>query len=298
MGISDSCNTWWMDVLENGPGSMYAAYFDIDWHPVRPELENKVLLPILEDQYGDVLEAGKLRLAYADGAFVICYYATRLPVAPRTYRHILGHTLTILVEMLGEGHEHVQELQSILTAIHYLPPRTALPADKLAERNREKEVIKRRLAALEQASPEVRGAIETTVRTFNGDVRDPSSFDLLDKLIDAQAYRPAFWRVAAEEINYRRFFDINDLAAIRVELPEVFQATHALALRLLAEGKATGLRIDHPDGLWDPPHYFRQLRQGSSSPVSLSASAPACSALLLRRLGLTGASATATSLAS
>jgi (1->4)-alpha-D-glucan 1-alpha-D-glucosylmutase len=261
MGISDSCNTWWMDVLENGPGSLYAASFDIDWHPVRPELENKVLLPILEDQYGDVLEAGKLRLAYADGAFDVYYYATRLPVAPRTYRHILRHLLPMLVDMLGEDHAYVQELQSILTAIHYLPPRTALPAEKLAERNREKEIIKRRLAALEQASPEVRGSIDATVRVFNGDIGNPNSFDLLDKLIDEQAYRPAFWRVAAEEIHYRRFFDINELAAIRVELPEVFQATHALTQRLLAEGKATGLRIDHPDGLWDPPHYFRQLQQ-------------------------------------
>jgi (1->4)-alpha-D-glucan 1-alpha-D-glucosylmutase len=261
MGISDPCNTWWMDVLENGPGSLYASYFDIDWHPVRPELENKVLLPILEDQYGDVLEAGKLRLAYADGAFVIFYYTIKLPVAPRTYRHVLEHLLTPLIAMLGDDHEFVQELQSILTAIHYLPPRAALPPEKLAERNREKEIIKRRLATLEQASPEVQAAIETTVNKFNGNIRDPSSFDLLDKLIDEQAYRPAFWRVAAEEINYRRFFDINELAAIRVELPEVFQATHALALWLLAEGRATGLRIDHPDGLWDPPHYFHQLQQ-------------------------------------
>jgi (1->4)-alpha-D-glucan 1-alpha-D-glucosylmutase len=261
MRINDQCNAWWMDVLENGPSSLYADYFDIDWHPVRPELENKVLLPILEDQYGDVLEAGKLRLAYADGAFVIFYYATRLPVAPRTYRHILSRVLAALTAMLGEDHEHVQELQSILTAIHYLPPRTALPPAKLVERNREKEIIKRRLAALEQANPEVRIAIDTAVRAFNGEIRDPSSFDLLDKLLDEQAYRPAFWRVAAEEINYRRFFDINELAAIRVDLPEVFQATHTLALRLLAEGKATGLRIDHPDGLWDPLGYFRQLEQ-------------------------------------
>jgi (1->4)-alpha-D-glucan 1-alpha-D-glucosylmutase len=261
MGINDPCNTWWMDVLENGPGSLYASYFDIDWHPVRPELENKVLLPILEDQYGDVLEAGKLQLAYTDGSFVICYYATRLPVAPRTYRYILEHLLAALIEILGEDHEHIQELQSILTAIHYLPPRTVLPADKRTERNREKEIIKRRLAALEQASSEVRAAIDTTLHEFNGDIRDPSSFDLLDKLINEQAYRPAFWRVAAEEINYRRFFDINELAAIRVELPEVFQATHALALHLLAEGKLTGLRIDHPDGLWDPPRYFRQLQK-------------------------------------
>ena len=268
MGIGDSCNPWWSDVLENGPGSTYASYFDIDWQPVRPELENKVLLPLLEDQYGTVLEAGKLRLAYEDGAFTIFYYATRLPVAPRTYRYILRHTLEWLEQQLDGEHAYVQELQSILTAIHYLPPRLALPPDKRAERNREKEIIKRRLAALVTNAPAVQTALHATLRAFNGDTSDPTSFDLLDKLLEEQAYRPAYWRVAAEEINYRRFFDINELAAIRVEHPEVFQATHALTLRLLADGKATGLRIDHPDGLWDPPRYFRQLQESYAKLVA------------------------------
>jgi (1->4)-alpha-D-glucan 1-alpha-D-glucosylmutase len=264
MGIGHT-NAWWTDVLENGPSSSYAHYFDIDWHPANPQLENKVLLSILEDQYGNVLEDGKLRLAYEDGAFFIYHYETKLPLTPRSYTSILEHRLDRLVETLGKDNESLQELQSILTAISYLPGRTESDPEKLEERNREKEIIKRRIAALVQASDPVRRAIDEALREFNGTVGEPRSFDLLDRLIEAQSYRLAFWRVAGEEINYRRFFDINELAAIRMELPEVFQATHQLILRFLAEGKATGLRVDHPDGLWDPAAYFSQLQQSYAS---------------------------------
>src|SRR5262245_15410004 len=149
----------------------------------------------------------------------------------------------------------------MLSAIRCLPSPSELDPKKLEERKREKEIIKRRIATILQADPQVRSAIDTALREFNGKVCEPQSFDLLDRLIEAQPYRLAFWRVAGEEINYRRFFDIDKLAAIRVELPEVFQATHQLIFRFLAEGKATGLRVDHPDGLWDPAAYFRQLQQ-------------------------------------
>ena len=231
------------------PSSSYTSYFDIDWQPVNPHLENKILLPILEDQYGNVLEEGKLRLGYDDGAFFIAYYNARLPVAPRTYSNILGYRLDSLAEALGKEKERVQELQSVLTAISHLPLRREADPEKLEERKRKKEIVKRRIAALHQASPEVREAIDATVRDFNGAVGQSQSFDRLDELIDAQAYRLAFWRVAGEEINYRRFFDINELAAIRMELPDVFQATRQFIFRLLVEGKAAGLRVDHPDDL-------------------------------------------------
>ena len=261
MGIGEQSNPWWMDVLENGPSSSYASYFDITWDPLKPQLANKVLLPILEDQYGNVLESGKLQLSYENGAFFLNYYQAKLPLAPRSYGAILGHRLPALVEALGIDDEHVLELQSILTALRYLPPPTEKAPEKIAERNREKEVIKRRVAALYEASPEVRAAIDDSVRIFNGIPGDPATFDLLDALLADQSYRPAYWRVAAEEINYRRFFDINTLAAVRIELPEVFRDAHRLVFRLLAEGLVTGLRIDHPDGLWDPPSYFRRLQE-------------------------------------
>src|SRR5262249_31472013 len=175
MGIGEACNAWWMDVLENGPSSSYASYFDIDWRPVNPQLENKVLLPILEDQYGNVLEEGKLRLAHEDGAFFINYYDTKLPVGPRTYSSILGHRLDQLAETLGKDNESLQELQSIITAISYLPSGTELDPEKLEERKREKEIIKRRIATLLQADLQVRSAIDTALREFNGKVGEPQS---------------------------------------------------------------------------------------------------------------------------
>jgi (1->4)-alpha-D-glucan 1-alpha-D-glucosylmutase len=261
MGIGDLRNGWWLDVLENGPSSIYAPFFDIDWDPIPPQLRDKVLLPVLGDQYGKVLERGELRLRYSDGAFMLDYWDYCFPIAPRSYSDLLSYRLEQLIDELGPADEQLVELQSILTAISYLPHRTETAPDKVEERNREKEVIKRRLKQLTDASPAVQAAIDAAVERYNGTVGEPASFDLLDTLIASQSYRLAFWRVATEEINYRRFFDINDLAAIRVELPEVLQATHALILRLLAEGRATGLRIDHPDGLWNPARYFHQLQE-------------------------------------
>lgn len=262
MGIGHHCNLWWMDVLENGPASVHASFFDIDWDPVNPDLKNKVLLPVLEDQYGAVLEQGKIRLRFEDGAFFLYHYESRLPVEPKSYLMILEDTSESLKESLGADNEHVQELHSILTALNYLPTHTETAAEKVQERNREKEVIKRRLANLAETCAEFRACVEKTAREVNGNVADRASFDRLDRLLEVQPYRLAFWRVATEEINYRRFFDINDLAAIRVEVPEVFQATHQLIFKLLGDGKATALRIDHPDGLWDPTEYFHKLQVG------------------------------------
>ncbi|HXF59976.1 MAG TPA: malto-oligosyltrehalose synthase, partial [Caldilineaceae bacterium] len=268
MGINDPCNAWWWDVLENGPSSPYASFFDIQWHPVKPELENRVLLPVLGDQYGIVLESRQLQLVYTDGAFQIAYFDHRFPVAPGSYRLILRHTLERLYIQEGEGRspaakpsDAVLELESILTALGYLPSRTETDPKRVAERTREKEIIKRRLAALYAGDETFRAALDATVADYNGREGDPRSMDLLDELVEAQTYRLAFWRVAGEEINYRRFFDINDLAAIRVEDPQIFDATHALIFRLLQEGKANSLRIDHPDGLYDPPTYFRRLQE-------------------------------------
>lgn len=261
MGIGGNKNVWWMDVLENGPSSPYANYFDIDWHPVKPELDNKVLLPILEGLYGLVLESGKFRLSFEEGAFFIYYYDHKLPVAPRSYCLILNEILAALSKELPADNESLLELQSILTALSYLPPRTERSSEKIAERMREKEVIKKRLSFIYQKSPTFRAAIDRTVDDYNGRIGDPQSFEKMDNLLKEQAYRLCFWRVAADEINYRRFFDINHLAAIRMELPEVFQATHQFLFRLLAEGKVTGLRIDHPDGLWNPAQYLRNLQK-------------------------------------
>jgi (1->4)-alpha-D-glucan 1-alpha-D-glucosylmutase len=260
MGVGSRDNLWWMDVLENGPSSVYASFFDIDFRPIKRELENKVLLPVLGDHYGRVLEAGELRVAFDAGAFTLHYYDNVFPLGPRSYPLILEPLLPSLVEALGEEHEAVLELLSILTGLSHLPPRVETRRAKAIERRREKEILKRRLATLVDESREVRAALAARVERFNGTKGDPRSFDLLDSLLEEQAYRLSFWRVAAEEINYRRFFDVNELAAIRMENPAVFAAAHKLVFELVRDGVVTGLRIDHPDGLWDPVSYFERLQ--------------------------------------
>lgn len=258
MGIGP-LNPYWMDVLENGRGSKYAPYFDIDWHPLKEELAEKVLLPILGDQYGRVLEKGELKLNFEQGCFYLTYFETRLPINPRSYGMVLKKALE-LGGMPAED-EGGTEIQSIVTASEHLPHRFETAPEKVAERSREKEVIKKRLERACQEHPHIVGAIGAAVEFYNGKPGDPHSFDALDALIGEQAYRPAFWRVAAEEINYRRFFDINTLAAIKMEMPEVFEATHHLIFELIKSGAVTGLRIDHVDGLWNPREYLEQLQR-------------------------------------
>ncbi len=261
MGIVGNENAWWNDVLDNGPGSPYAGYFDIEWYPIKPDLDEKVLLPILGDPFGKVLESGQIRLANGSGAFAIHYFDHRFPVAPRTWSRILRHRLPELEQALGAEAPELMEYQSILTAIEHLPGRNETDPERVTMRHREKEVIKRRLMALAESAPAVRAFIAENVGIFNGRVGDPRSFDLLDELLSEQAYRLSYWRVASDEINYRRFFDINELAALSMERPEVFAATHERVLRLLRERKITGLRIDHPDGLYDPCQYLERLQQ-------------------------------------
>jgi (1->4)-alpha-D-glucan 1-alpha-D-glucosylmutase len=268
VGIADSRNEWWMDVLENGPSSRFAPYFDIDWEPLTYHLRDKVLLPILGDQYGRVLERDELQASFEEGTFCLLYGERRLPIAPGTYRYILEIALQNLSEYRDE--DIYAEVQSILTALEYLPKRTETDPKRIAEREREKEIIKRRLERRCVEAPEVQRAIEKALRQINGKRGDPRSFDKLDELLNAQSYRLAFWRVAAEEINYRRFFDVNDLAAIRVELPKVFDAIHHLVLELVSTGAVTGLRIDHPDGLYLPREYFVKLQECSAKALGIA----------------------------
>ena len=267
MGVGEPLNQWWMDVLENGPSSIYAPYFDIQWKPLKSDLEDKVLLPILGDQYGRVLERGELQVHFEAGAFFLRYYDHEFPIAPGTYRHILEIALEKLAPFKDE--DFYAEFQSIITALEYLPRRTETDPERIAERAREKEIIKRRLERRCQEAPQVQAAVMQAIAEINGAPGEPRSFDALDLLLNDQSYRLAFWRVAAEEINYRRFFDVNDLAAIRMELPEVFDATHQLLLELIAAGAVTGLRIDHPDGLYLPKEYFEKLQRRCAAALGI-----------------------------
>ena len=262
MGIAQARNPWWADVLEQGPASPHAAAFDIDWNPVKHELADRVLLPILGDQYGAVLDSGGLVLERRAGRFVVRYHETVLPVGPRSYAPILGLRLAELDRVLGAEHAAVVELKSIMSLLATLPVRTETDPARVAARRHASEGAMARLDTLLRESADVRHFVDESVAVFNGTPGDPRTFDLLHDLLDAQVYRLAFWRVAGEEINYRRFFDINDLAAIRMEQPQIFAVAHRLLFRLVRDGVITGLRIDHPDGLYRPAEYFRRLQRG------------------------------------
>lgn len=261
MGVSGNRNQWWRDVLENGRNSPYAHYFDIDWHPIKEELDGKVLLPVLGDQYGRVLENQELRLAFSDGAFHIEYYESRFPISPRTYPDILRYRLDALDAEMADDPERLQEYHGITLALLHLPEEIESDPKRIAEERRQIEWIKKRLAKLYHSSEKIRKFIDENIVLYNGSKGNSRSFDLLDSVLNRQAYRLSYWRVAAEEINYRRFFDINDLASISMEREEVFEETHRLIFRFVREGKLDGLRIDHPDGLYDPLGYFQSLQK-------------------------------------
>jgi (1->4)-alpha-D-glucan 1-alpha-D-glucosylmutase len=272
MGIMGSDNAWWLDVLENGESSIYASFFDIDWQPLKDELHGKVLVPVLHDHYGAVLESGELKLIFrpARGEFDVAYREHRFPVDPKEYPRVLEHCGTEATKTLGEQNPDLLEFQSLITAFRHLPGRRELSDDRVAERNRDKEIHKRRLAELCARSNEIAACIVRAVDLINGNPAQPASFEELHELIKAQAFRLANWRVAADDINYRRFFDTNDLAGICMENEKVFEATHRFVLSLMAEGKVDGLRIDHPDGLYDPAQYFERLSRSIASASSNS----------------------------
>jgi (1->4)-alpha-D-glucan 1-alpha-D-glucosylmutase len=239
-------NAWWQDVLEWGRSSPYAPFFDIDWHPAKPELRGKVLLPFLATAYGEALEAGEIRAAFdaASGTFALTYGEQRFPLAPRTYT-----TLLELARQAARGADAAALLETLGAAFDRAwSPRSP------AERNRLREALdaaKARLAAAAQDTA-VGSAIAAALDALGGDA--------LDRVVRVQHYRLASWRVAADEINYRRFFDINDLAGLRVEYAECFARVHQFTFRLIEDGMVQGLRIDHVDGLFDPKGYTQLLR--------------------------------------
>ncbi|ALP53919.1 malto-oligosyltrehalose synthase [Candidatus Tenderia electrophaga] len=262
MGVGGDDNAWWLDVLTHGQASLYAEYFDIDWHPVMTALNNKVLLPFLGDHYGTILESGALQLEFSQehGSFGVRYYEHLFPIDPRTYVHILGRLKQRLEAIPPLAEDAGAELDGIMAACRALPRRTELARVQRQRRHDEAAACQQRLAAWHQNSPPVQAQLDHTLNEFQGKPEQSKSFDPLHRLLEAQAYRLAYWKVATDEINYRRFFDINDLAGLRVELPEVFRATHGLIHQLIATHQIQGLRLDHLDGLSDPYKYCRDLQ--------------------------------------
>ena len=249
MAIGTRENAWWWDVLANGPASRYADYFDVDWDAPEARLRNTVLLPILGDHYGRVLEAGEIRLVREGAVFTVQYYEHVAPVALAS----LDGLLAAAAERAG-----ADELAFIADALRRLPSVTATDADRLIRRHRDLAVLQGYLARLLETDPRVAAAVEAVVNEVNADV------DALDALLERQSYRLAYWRTAGRELDYRRFFDINTLVGLCVEEEQVFADTHSLVLGWLNLGLLDGLRIDHVDGLRDPEAYLRRLRTAAS----------------------------------
>jgi (1->4)-alpha-D-glucan 1-alpha-D-glucosylmutase len=248
MAIADRGNRWWWDVLENGQASRYAGYFDVDWDSPEARLRDTVLLPILGDHYGRVLEAGELRLVWRGAAFEVHYHEHRMPVAPRSLDGLLA---------AAAAHCGSADLAFIADAYGRLPEATATDRVSVARRHRDKEVLGGQLGRLAAERAEVAAAIDAEVAATNADP------DRLDALLQNQNYRPACWRMAGRELDYRRFFDVPTLVGLHAEDERVFAETHALPLAWLARGELDGLRVDHPDGLYDPGQYFDRLRRAA-----------------------------------
>ncbi len=263
MCIADG-NKWWSDVLENGPSSLYAQHFNIVWNPPKAELKNKVLLPVLDQQYGKVVDRQGFKIVCDGAAFLVEYGTRRFPLNPSTWPAILIPAIEKLKDELGASDSYLLELESIVTALDHLPNATETDPDKCIERHREKEIIKNRLKRLMEKgekAPLIVEAVQESMRILSGNTEDLGSFNRLEELLRNQSYRLSFWSVTNDEINYKRFFDINELVSMQSENEAVFEDIHAFTLKIVAQGLVTGLRIDHVDGLFDPEQYFIRLQR-------------------------------------
>lgn len=251
MGVGNDAQ-WWQDVLGNGRASQYADYFDIDWRPLKSDMHDKLLLPVLGCQYGEELEAKRIQLVEIDGFLRIRYFDHLIPIAPRSLPYIFPQQE---YDELGVP----ETIRELLREITHIPPHET--ADKnlaLQRRQQLNDLRPRWRAAL--LSSDAKPALRAALDRMNGAEGNPASFNRLHEFLEQQPWRLAYWRVSAEEINYRRFFDINDLVGLRMENPMVFAATHCLIRRLLARGAVTGIRIDHCDGLFNPRQYLLRLQ--------------------------------------
>ncbi|WP_018042175.1 malto-oligosyltrehalose synthase [Methylobacterium sp. 88A] len=255
MGVGGADNPWWLSVLEWGDLSPLAHAFDIDWQ--RQGARNNLVIPFLGDRYGEALEHGTLDLKYdaAAGAFSVWHYEHQFPICPLQYPSILNRALAAHGEI---GDDAAAEVLAVSERLRLMSEETS------AERRRgfpeEADGLKRRLADAVEASPAIAKAIDRTLTLLNGFEGRPDSFGPLHRLLEQQSYRLAHWRVAASDINYRRFFDVNGLAGLRVEKSDIFHRSHETVFRLISEGRIDGLRIDHIDGLADPQGYARALQ--------------------------------------
>jgi (1->4)-alpha-D-glucan 1-alpha-D-glucosylmutase len=261
---ASSENRWWMDVLEYGPESPFAPYFDINWHPASPTLDNKILLPFLDRPFGEVLDSGGFRLSCVEGKFVLNCGEQLFPIAPSSYAEILRNR---------NGHGHTldpdspagQEWEGILAAADSVAGEINTGLQAASERRIRFERMRDRLRQPVASSPEIAALVESNLVAMNGRVGEPGTLRALEQVLAKQHYRLAFWQTASDSINYRRFFSITDLVGVRVEDPAVFDATHEPMVRLASKPDVPGLRVDHIDGLIDPFGYLTRLRERTSA---------------------------------
>jgi (1->4)-alpha-D-glucan 1-alpha-D-glucosylmutase len=265
-------NPWFRDVLEKGRRSPFSRFFDIDWGE-----GDKTLLPILAEPLSEAIEKGQLSLEVADAGLVIRYFDRSIPLDPATYGEILLHRSGKLEEALDSEDPLRQEFRRLLDRIESLPPSSQRRTGEAGVPGGRREEVKRRLLELYRSRETLREFLDENIQQFNDTAQDPA---LLARLLEQQAYRLAFWREAARHLNFRRFFNISDLIGVRVEDPDVFEATHALALRLAGEGIVTGLRVDHIDGLLDPDEYLERLQ----SRLAASAGRPGPAYLVVEKI--------------
>jgi (1->4)-alpha-D-glucan 1-alpha-D-glucosylmutase len=244
MYIGNNENPWWNSILEKGQKSPFADFFDIDWHPPRHIFDNKVFLSLLDRVFGKALENQTLKVSYDKGRFVLYVGDLSLPTDPESWHLILEPLCHEVEKLLSERDKDVMELKEILRELN--TPH-----------------IDRRIQALFEHQPIIQERLMKQLETFNGTKSNPLSFDLLEAFLNVQHYRLCYWRVANDEINYRRFFDIFEFASIRIENEKTFKAVHKLIFEFLKKGWINGLRIDHIDGLWDPQKYLEDLAQNS-----------------------------------
>src|ERR1700678_333127 len=260
-------NPWWMDVLENGPGSVYASYFDVDWHPPSRMFENKIVLPVLGAFYAEVLIRRELQLIFKEGRFFIQYYDSTFPIAPKSYLDVLTYRREVLESKLGEKSSLFQEYLGIIVGLDALAPRETLPVYAAGERRLQVAALKERLKELYAGDKTFRDFLDENIEYFNGVKNRDGSFRALDQMLSQQSYALSYWNGANAEINYRRFFNIAELIGIREEDPAVMDATHSTIFRLLDSGAVDGLRIDHVDGLRDPLGYLQRLQRHAAEPA-------------------------------
>jgi (1->4)-alpha-D-glucan 1-alpha-D-glucosylmutase len=245
-----------MDVLENGQASDYYSFFDVDWEHPYEGIRGRVLAPFLGTFFGEALENGQIKLSFDDSGMWVTYFDIRFPLKIESYLNIFTHDLGRLKNSLGSDHSDFTKLIEIVSLLENLPSR-----EKKRKRYSQMTFAKRMFCKLYSTNEHIKRFIDSNISIFNGEVESPLSFNLLDKLLSDQHFRLSFWKVATEEINYRRFFNINDLISLKIEDATVFNHTHSLIFKLIKEGKVSALRIDHIDGLYDPTRYLEELRK-------------------------------------